>query len=133
MPSRPIRLTASVPSTCSAMLRRTSLNTLHLRQPALELGYLRLFSGGRRQRFELRAHGLVLRLALQNVLVDLRLVLDQSLAGVESSHGGGLWDVVSRGRGLRLRERRLVVHGRLLLRRERREIDVDPRRRLDRQ
>src|SRR6266545_204587 len=73
IPSRPIRLTASAPSTRSRIPSRTCLNTAHLapshlRQPLLETGH---FLPDRHERFsftesrELGAHALVVGVALQ--------------------------------------------------------------------
>src|SRR5438128_9844060 len=71
MPSRPIRLTARVPSTRSRMPSSTSLNDtpllplLHLGQPLLELRHLR-FARCAAERVDLSPHVGVPRLAPQD-------------------------------------------------------------------
>src|SRR4026208_1203232 len=81
MPSRPIRLTASVPSTRSCSPVSTVLNigtrlpARHLGQPAPQRHDPRVRA--RRDGFELRLHLGVVRIAGQDVLVDVPRVLDQ--------------------------------------------------------
>src|SRR5947207_8222278 len=78
IPSRPMRLTASVPSTRSLMPPSTSLNTAYLaaadaRQPCLELDDLRIASRGRLRRVErgeLGANRVVAWVAMEDRLVD---------------------------------------------------------------
>src|SRR6266511_1325157 len=78
IPSRPIRLTASAPSTRSRIPSRTRLNMphlapSHLRQPLLETGDLLLDRHeclSSTELGELRAHALVVGIALQDRLVD---------------------------------------------------------------
>src|SRR5437763_9349693 len=91
MPSRPMRLTASAPSTRSRMPCRTSLNMAHLAppdlgEPFLEAGHFRPDRRGRvasTERGELFAHGVVGGLALQDGLVDPPRVDDETLPRVE--------------------------------------------------
>src|ERR1044071_6524102 len=102
MPSRPMRLTASDPSTRSRMPWRTSLNMAHLaprdlREPLLEAGqFLRLAAAA--ERLELRAHGVVAGLALQDRLIDAPRVEDEALPRVEVGHGDGVGRFGRRGR-----------------------------------
>src|SRR5688500_12473406 len=79
MPSRPMRLAASDPSTRSRRPASTSLNTphlslRHLAQPALQRRYLRV--DPRRERLELVTHFAVAGIARQDVLVDMPCVFD---------------------------------------------------------
>src|SRR5256885_9851373 len=87
IPSRPIRLTASAPSTRSRIPSRTCLNTAHLalphfRQPPLETGD---FFMDRRRRLsstesrEFFADTLVVGVALEDRLVDPPGVGDEAL------------------------------------------------------
>src|SRR5688500_3386752 len=90
IPSRPMRLAAIAPSMRSRRPDSTSLNTLHLfrrdlREPALEALDLRVHTRG--ERVELRAHFLVLRLAREDVLVDVLCIVHETLAFVEIRHG----------------------------------------------
>src|SRR5258705_13171050 len=104
MPSSPIRLTASAPSTRSLMPRNTSLNTAHLAaanscQPRFELHDFRIAAcGGLRniQCCELCAHEVVVRIAMEDRLVDLPCVCDETLAGVEIGHRERAGDVFPR-------------------------------------
>src|SRR5258706_752051 len=102
MPSRPIRLTASVPSTRSRTPLSTSLNTgglfaRHLRQPLFEPGHFRAagIDGHRDRDHGIKGIGLgpdhfVLRIALQDVPVDLSGLAVHPLPRVEIGHGGGI-------------------------------------------
>src|SRR5437660_8846826 len=147
MPSRPMRLTASVPSTRSLMPASTSLNTAHLaprdfREPRFELDDLRMASRRLVRRFiqcrELRTHGLVIGIAQQDRLVDLAGVGDEALSGVEIGHGERRGDVFARllfgGREnvrRRLDHRDLRGHVERYLGVQRRAADVHPCGRLD--
>src|SRR6266542_724506 len=113
IPSRPIRLTASAPSTRSRIPSRTRLNMAHLtpphlRQPLLETGD---FLPDRHERFssaeslEFFAHALVVGVALEDRLVDPPRVGDETLPRVEVGHRHGV------GR-LRHRRGRLLLGGR---------------------
>src|ERR1043166_3241561 len=94
MPSSPMRLTASAPSTRSLMPASTSLNTAHLattdfREPRFELDDLRIASGRSLRLIEcreLRAHRVIVRIAEQDRLVNLPRVGDESLLRVEVRH-----------------------------------------------
>src|SRR6185369_5754016 len=107
MPSRPMRLTASVPSTRSRIPESTSLNSAtlsprYLRQPPFESPDLHLRSERRlrlrfrfrlcrdrrrAERIELGAHRGVVRIARQEVFVDVARFVDQPLLRVEVGHG----------------------------------------------
>src|ERR1051326_9012615 len=94
MPSRPMRLTASAPSTRARMPSRTCLNMALLaagdfREPVFEAGDL-LLNGLDVERGELFAHGVVGRIALEDRLVDPPRLGDEALARVEVGHRDGV-------------------------------------------
>src|SRR5213594_2812978 len=99
IPSSPIRLTASAPSTRSRIPSSTSLNDtpllplFHLGQPLLELDRLRMprraFLARRRtgcQCVEFSAHVGVVGLTAQDGLIDLARLLHEALPDVEVCH-----------------------------------------------
>src|SRR6266550_1305269 len=108
IPSSPIRLTASVPSTRSRIPCRTSLNDtpllplLHLGEPLLEFGRFRISRRRTLERIELLANVGIAGLALQNVLVDLARFVSESLLHIEIRHRGCFCRVFS-DRGCRRR------------------------------
>src|SRR5579863_5901792 len=85
MPSRPMRLTASVPSTRSRIAWSACLNAtplpplLHLLQPALEFHDLRIQLRPSRQRIEFQTDLTVLRIPLENFQIDLAGLFTKSL------------------------------------------------------
>src|SRR2546423_280423 len=150
IPSRPIRLTASAPSTRSRIPSRTSLNMAHLapphfRQPLLETGNFLLDRHECLSSTECReffAHALVVGVALQDRLVDPPRVGDEALPRVEVGHRHGVGRLCRCG-GRRRRGRLLLGGredvGRLFLAAPRRRhlcsewrlLDVDSHGRLD--
>src|SRR5260221_2935813 len=109
MPSSPIKLIASAPSTRSRIPSSTRLNTAGLfaadpGQPVLEPCNLRTPARrpGRRLRLQaiaLRPHRRIIRVALQDAVIDLPGVRGQALARVEIGHGHRLGEVFGRLRG----------------------------------
>src|SRR2546430_168146 len=134
MPSSPIRLTASVPSTRSRIPPRTSLNDtpllplLHLREPLLELVDFRIAAAGSAQPIELCPHIGIARLALKDRLVNLASFVVGALLRVEIGHGDGVrdirLDVRQCGRRLGCERRRLDPDAHQLLDRYRSRCEI---------
>src|SRR2546426_221032 len=146
IPSRPIRLTASAPSTRSRIPSRTCLNTAHLapphlRQPLLETGNFLLDRHECLSSTESReffADGVVIGIALQDRLVDSPRVGDEALPRVEVGHRDGVGRLRRCSGQLLLRRREdvgwlffLAAPRRRHLGGERRLLDVDAHGRLD--
>src|SRR6266851_5722671 len=145
IPSSPIRLTASVPSTRSRIPCRTSLNDtpllplLHLLEPRLELDRFRISRLGTHERVEFLANLGIAGIALQNGLVNLARFAGKSLLNVKIRHRERLRCVINRTRCRRRRlGRREDVGRRFFLGPWRRHLcrhgrrgDVDSRRLLD--
>src|SRR6266550_5369425 len=117
MPSSPIKLTASVPSTRSRIPPRTSLNDtpvlplLHLREPLLELVDFRIAAAASAaQPIELRLHLGIAGFPLEDRLVNLASLVGRALLRVQIGHRDGVrniaLDVRPRGRCLGCQRRR---------------------------
>src|SRR5687768_8379039 len=95
MPSSPIRLAAIAPSMRSRSPASTSLNTAHLfsrdlGQPVLQLDHRPALVEHR----ELLGHGVIFRIAREDVLVDVARVVGESLPRVQVRHGDRAGHVV---------------------------------------
>src|SRR2546425_3949110 len=122
MPSSPIRVTARVPSTRSRMPSSTDLNTpllpLPLGHPLLESCHLRILRlcRGRRgrgsgERRELVAHVAIVRVAVQDLFIDVPRLIGKPLLHVQIGHRERSREIACRfDRGEDIRCRLFVLH-----------------------